>query len=80
MLVKDLNPVYIYAAIADFIALIVGVGIITVTDVQQDLVLKFIAAIILLTTGVAVPAAKVNDDRIEKAFYTHAKPDEVVKL
>lgn len=80
MLVKGLNPAYVYGVIADAIALLIGLGLIAITDVQTDLVLKFVGAMILLITGVAVPAARVNDERISKAFYTNPRPDEVVRL
>jgi hypothetical protein len=41
---------------------------------------KFVAAVILLVTGVTVSSARANDARIEQAFYTQAKSTEVVKL
>lgn len=71
-----LNPAYLYAFIADVFALIVGFGLIQVTDVQVDLVLKTIAALILLITGTAVPVAGVINEDKKTAFelgYTRGK-------
>jgi uncharacterized membrane protein len=80
MLVKSLNPVYVYALAADLIAAAVGLGLIFLSDLQMDLILKVVAGVIALTTGVAIPAAKENDARITKAFYTNPRPDEVIRL
>lgn len=80
MLVQKLNPAYVYGAVADGIALLVGLGLITLTDVQDDLVLKFVAGVILLVTGVAVPAARSNNERVEAAFAEDPNANRVVRI
>ncbi len=54
----NVNPVYLYGALVALIQLFIGIGLLTLTDVQQDLVLKTFAALILLTTGTTVGAAE----------------------
>lgn len=67
MFKSSINPVYVYTAIVDLIALLVGFGVVMWTDAQEDLVAKVIASIILAATGVSVPAAKEVQNRVESA-------------
>lgn len=62
------NPVYVYAVLANVLALVIGFGVVAMTDVQEDLILKTVAAIILMITGVSVPAAKAVNQNIVDAF------------
>lgn len=71
-----LNPAYVYGAIADLLALLIGFGLLMWTDVQQDLVLKFVGAIILAITGTAVGAAGAVNSQVQEALDTPAPVEE----
>jgi len=56
--IKSRNPVYIYTMVGNAIAVLIAFGVIMWTDIQRDLVLGLVATIILVFTGVSIPAAK----------------------
>lgn len=79
MITGKINPAYIQLAIGSGVTLLVGLGLLTLTDIQQDMILKFVGFVLLLLGITTVPTAgavQTNvDDAYEKGLYT-TPPDQ----
>lgn len=63
-----INPVYLYSLAASVLAALIGLGAIQLTDVQSDLILQVIGAVILVIWGVSVPTAGAVNAQRDAAY------------
>jgi uncharacterized membrane protein len=62
------NPALIPLALGSLLTVVVALGLITLTDIQQDLILKAVVAVLAMLGIVSVPTAGAVTQKTEQAF------------
>lgn len=63
-----INPAYIQLFVVSGLTLLVGLGLVTLTDIQQNLIVKFCGVALLLFGLTAVPTAGAVQSNVDKAY------------
>jgi uncharacterized membrane protein len=62
------NPALIPLALGSLLTVVVALGLITLTDIQQDLILKAVVAVLAMLGIVSVPTAGAVTQKTEQAY------------
>lgn len=68
MITGKINPAYIQFVVASGIAVVVGLGLVALTDIQVDLILKFVGAVLLLFGVTTIPTAGAVQSNVDEAY------------